>query len=124
MLDVQIEVRRGDVAEAVAEAAAEHGADLIVMSSHGYSGFTRWLLGSVAEKALRIAPCPVLVVRSPEPLRHMLIPLDGSPLSEVARSMRQNKLGCLPVVVDENRLVGIITEADFVKLSEQFLAQA
>jgi nucleotide-binding universal stress UspA family protein len=81
---VQIEVRRGDVAEAIAGAAAAHEAGLIVMSSHGYSGFTRWLLGSVAEKALRIAPCPVLVVRSPEPLRHMLVPLDGSPLSEGA----------------------------------------
>lgn len=38
--------------------------DLIVMTSHGRSGFRRWLLGSVAEKLVRDAPCPVMLVRS------------------------------------------------------------
>jgi nucleotide-binding universal stress UspA family protein len=38
--------------------------DLIVLTSHGRSGFKRWLLGSVAEKLVRDAPCPVMLVRS------------------------------------------------------------
>ncbi len=38
--------------------------DLIVMTSHGRSGFRRWLIGSVAEKLVRDAPCPVMLVRS------------------------------------------------------------
>jgi len=58
--------------------------DLIVMSSHGYSGVTRWMLGSVAEKVLRKAPCPVLVIRSSRPIWRVLVPLDGSPLAEAA----------------------------------------
>jgi CBS domain-containing membrane protein len=44
-----------------------------------------------------------------------------TPLSEVTRMMRRNQLGCLPVVEAENTLVGIITEADFVKLCERLL---
>jgi nucleotide-binding universal stress UspA family protein len=83
-LTVETIVPRGDVSAAIVEAAMEAEADLIVMSSHGYSGVSRWLLGSVAEKVLGIALCPVLVVRSDEPLRHMLVPLDGSALSEEA----------------------------------------
>jgi nucleotide-binding universal stress UspA family protein len=40
--------------------------DLIVMGTHGRTGLTHILLGSVAEKVVRLAPCPVLVVRSPQ----------------------------------------------------------
>jgi nucleotide-binding universal stress UspA family protein len=74
----------GDVPGAIVDCAAQEAASLIVMSSHGYSGLTRWLLGSVAEKVLHAAPCPVLVIRSAEPIRRVLVPLDGSPLSERA----------------------------------------
>lgn len=77
-------VGEGDVAGALVDKAAEEKADLIVMSSHGYSGLTRWVLGSVAEKVLRAAPCPVLVVRSPQAARNVLVTLDGSPLAEQA----------------------------------------
>jgi CBS domain-containing protein len=44
-----------------------------------------------------------------------------TPLADVARLMRREKLGCLPVVEGENTLLGIITEADFVALSLRFL---
>jgi nucleotide-binding universal stress UspA family protein len=47
------------------EAGREH-ADLIVMGSHGRTGLSHVLLGSVAERVLRHAPCPVLVARSPK----------------------------------------------------------
>lgn len=52
-----------------AEARTERPIDLIVMSSHGYTGVKRWFLGSVAEKTVRHAPVPVLLLREGEPLR-------------------------------------------------------
>lgn len=50
--------------EIVAAAAAER-ADMIVMGTHGRSGLNRLLLGSVADRVIRLAPCPVLAVREP-----------------------------------------------------------
>lgn len=49
-------------AEGILTVAAERGVDLIVVASHGRSGMTRWLLGSVAEKVARVADVPVLIV--------------------------------------------------------------
>ncbi len=74
----------GNAAESIVEAAADNKCDLIVMSSHGYSGMTRWVLGSVAEKVLHAAPCPVLVLRGKLDLTRLLVPLDGSMLAERA----------------------------------------
>jgi nucleotide-binding universal stress UspA family protein len=81
---LQVRLAEGDVAGALIDVAREEQVDLIVMSSHGYSGLTRWVLGSVAEKVLDAAPCPVLVIRSPQPIHRALITLDGSPLAEQA----------------------------------------
>jgi universal stress protein A len=50
----------------IVEFAKEHEIDLIVMSSHGRSGLTRLVMGSVAENVMRHAPCPVLIVKQPE----------------------------------------------------------
>lgn len=49
-------------ADGIVDLAKELNADLIVMASHGRSGLTRVLIGSVAERVLRHAPCPVLIV--------------------------------------------------------------
>ncbi len=49
--------------EEIARAAEEYGADLIVMGTHGRGGFQRMLLGSVADRVIRTAPCPVVTVR-------------------------------------------------------------
>ena len=46
--------------------AKEHNMDLIVMATHGHGALAHTLLGSVAEKVVRKAPCPVLTVRHPE----------------------------------------------------------
>lgn len=52
--------------ETVADAARRWNADLIVVGTHGRRGFGRMLLGSGAEQIIRLAPVPVLVVRSDE----------------------------------------------------------
>lgn len=52
----------GDAAVEIVRHAKECGADLIVVGTHGQTGFTRKLLGSVAERVTRTAPCPVLTV--------------------------------------------------------------
>ena len=52
----------GDAAEEIVRYATLRGVDLIVLGSHGRTGFSRTLLGSVAERVTRTAPCPVLTV--------------------------------------------------------------
>jgi len=52
--------------EAIVKTAKEIGADLIVMGTRGLSGFKHVMLGSVAERTVRLAPCPVLTVHAPE----------------------------------------------------------
>lgn len=52
----------GSPAETILDVASEEDVDLIVVASHGRSGMTRWLLGSVAEKTVRGSEVPVLVV--------------------------------------------------------------
>ncbi len=78
----QIRVEDGDAAGMIVDVAAAEKVDLIVMSTHGRSGVGRWLLGSVTEKVLRHAHCPVLAVRDRRPLQKILITLDGSELAE------------------------------------------
>ncbi|WP_437836022.1 universal stress protein [Sorangium sp. So ce1153] len=56
-------VRRGDARRAIVREAARWKADLIIMGTHGRSGISRALLGSVAESVMRSAPCDVLVAR-------------------------------------------------------------
>jgi nucleotide-binding universal stress UspA family protein len=61
---VTIEARVGDVAEHILEIAREQKVDLIVMGTHGRHGLAHLLLGSVAERVLRNAPCPVLTTHA------------------------------------------------------------
>lgn len=57
-------VEVGLPAEAIIDYARQHEVSLIVMSTHGRTGLARWVYGSVADKVLRGAPCPVLLVRA------------------------------------------------------------
>jgi nucleotide-binding universal stress UspA family protein len=50
----------------IADYAKQHAIDLIVMGTHGRGAIAHVLLGNVAERLVRIAPCPVLTVRDPE----------------------------------------------------------
>jgi nucleotide-binding universal stress UspA family protein len=55
----------GNVADAVAEFANKNQADIIVIATHGRSGVSRWVWGSVADRILRSSCVPVLMVRAP-----------------------------------------------------------
>lgn len=63
---VQTYLEEGPPAEVLARFAEKTGIDLIVMATHGRSGIGRWVFGSVAEKVLRAAKVPVLLVRTKE----------------------------------------------------------
>jgi nucleotide-binding universal stress UspA family protein len=56
-------MRAGSPAEEIVGLAAEERADLVVLGTHGRGGLNRALLGSVADRVVRLAPCPVLTVR-------------------------------------------------------------
>ncbi|MBI4640048.1 MAG: universal stress protein [Candidatus Tectomicrobia bacterium] len=66
-LKVDTSVRYGDTAEEILEHIHDRGIDLIAMSTHGRSGIKRWMLGSVAEKVLRAASVPLLLIRASQP---------------------------------------------------------
>lgn len=81
----------GEPAITIVDQAVAQAADLLVMGTHGRSGFDRLLLGSVTERVVRKAPCPVLTVppHAPGPpagvaLRTILCPIDFSPAARQA----------------------------------------
>jgi nucleotide-binding universal stress UspA family protein len=93
------DIASGPAAEAILARVADENVDLIAMSTHGRSGVTRWVLGSVAHKVLHATHCPTLLVRpaplSPgatkaPPISKILVPLDGS----------EHSLAVLPFVED------------------------
>ena len=61
--DVQLHIAFGDPGHEIVDLAAKLAAELIVLPSHGRTGLTRILLGSVAERVVRLAHCPVLVLK-------------------------------------------------------------
>lgn len=92
---VRCEITTGDTATRITEFATEVGADLIAMTTHGRTGMSRWALGSVADRIVRSALQPVLLIRAdaaePDPpgVLQILVPLDGSQLAEQALPIAQ-----------------------------------
>ena len=96
----------GPPASTILAAAHSSHADLMVLCSHGYTGMTRWVLGSVAEKVARHAPIPVFVLReggpvpagphpdATRPLR-ALVALDGSSHAKAAIEPAANLIAAL-----------------------------
>ncbi|NVB37766.1 universal stress protein [Pseudenhygromyxa sp. WMMC2535] len=64
--EAHVRVSSDPAAEIVSFAEREQ-IELVVISSHARRGFDRWLIGSTAERVVRLAPCPVLVLRGPRP---------------------------------------------------------
>ncbi len=75
----------------ILDAAKEESADLIAMGTHGRTGLSSVLLGSVADKVVRLATCPVLTVRNPgmKTLKRILYPTDFSPAAAAAWPLAQ-----------------------------------
>jgi nucleotide-binding universal stress UspA family protein len=78
-----------DAVQAIDDAAKAHGADLVVMGTHGHSGFKHAFLGSVAERTLRTVDCPVLAVKedpakAEESITRILLAVDFSVHSDRA----------------------------------------
>ncbi len=85
-LDVSVHFRLGEPAEEILGFTEVADIDLIAMSSHGRTGLTRLLMGSVAEKVVRRADVPVLVwhpgAKAAATIRRIAVALDGSEISE------------------------------------------
>jgi nucleotide-binding universal stress UspA family protein len=87
-IDVCSEIKYGDINEEILNHARKSETDLILMATHGRSGVSRWVLGSVALKVLRSADVPVWLVRAGAPVGgdwpkvNVIVALDGSKLAE------------------------------------------
>ncbi len=96
---------RGVAVDAIARLADEVKAQLIVMGTHGHSGFSQLFLGSVAARTLRVAPCPVWTCRisehvETEPVRRVLVPTDFSPHAAHALEIAISLCGDLGAALD------------------------
>lgn len=87
-VEVRYVPHAGDPVQVIVDQAVAGSADLIVMGTHGRSGFERFLIGSVTERVLRLAPCPVLAVPPHAPavaaeavFSRVLCPIDFSAAS-------------------------------------------
>ncbi len=110
-LGLDVHVAEGRPKTEILRAAREMHADLLVMGTHGRSGFDRLVLGSVTESVLRHAPCPILTVTeraAPEyppgrpPFAAILCPVDFSPASiramEYSLSLAEESYGRLTIL--------------------------
>jgi universal stress protein A len=119
-LKYELLTQMGDPAAIILMAESRAGADLVVMATHGRRGFSRVLLGSVAEHVLRQSTCPVLTVRYSPPQKDLVSawmtrnPVTAAPdekLSSVHGKMLQGRFHCIPIVKDRVP-VGILTDHD------------
>jgi len=92
---VRVEVRKGEVHNALLEAVREHHADLLIVGTHGRQGINRWIAGSVSETLLRSAECSVLVAR---PIRRALRSREDN---RAARATQESARLLDPVLLEE-----------------------
>jgi nucleotide-binding universal stress UspA family protein len=120
-LQVQTEVLTGNPAETILELATSP-VDLLVVSTHGRSGLSRWRIGSVADKLVRGAACDTLVVgpRAADtegwleagavpPFEKILVPVDGSELAEASMDAAQRFAAVYGSQVHVVRVINITT---------------
>ncbi|MFW2339930.1 MAG: universal stress protein [Acidimicrobiia bacterium] len=129
---VSTEIRTGHPADELIEAAEEQDSHLIVVGSHGLTGFRRFLLGSVSNQVLQSAKRSVLIVRKPEaecegetraqapsadhPPR-LLVGYDGSPHSEAAIDF------CTELDLSTNGAIHLVTVLPMVRVFRQDIRQ-
>jgi len=88
-------------ADAILDLTESTHAGLVVMGTHGRTGFNHWMLGSVTERILRESPVPLLTVREAptEPIRRILCPIDGTDISRHAFRLAAGLGACFGAVV-------------------------
>lgn len=110
----------GEPADMIVRTEKRHRANLVVMGTHGRGGFSRLVLGSVAEHVLRQSCCPVLVVRHGLRQKHLVSawmtrdPVTAAPdemLSSIRDKLMRGPFQCIPIVKD-GLLIGIVSEQD------------
>lgn len=120
-IDRSIEVHAGDVATTLLEMIARESIDLVVMSSHGYTGYKQWMMGSVAHKMVHDSPAPVLIQRenyafpcgTSSGTLKLCVALDGSELAEsVIRPTLYLAAACADVRQREVHLLRIVKAMD------------
>jgi CBS domain-containing protein len=114
------ETAAGEPAPMIVSAVKKLPADLVIMSTHGRRGFSRFFLGSIAEVVMREVTCPVMITKT-YPVNRLLVahwmtshPITITPrerLPQAVELMQQHRFRSLPVV-DDGQLVGIITDRD------------
>jgi predicted transcriptional regulator len=118
-------VQMGEPAGTIIRAEKKVNPDLVVMATHGRRGFSRFFFGSVAEVVLRESTCPVLTVRGVAAAKKTVgawmtrNPVTAGledKLSTVEAKMREGDFRAVPVVEDDT-VVGIITDRDLRRLS-------
>jgi nucleotide-binding universal stress UspA family protein len=124
-------IRVGDAAEQILKAVEETGARMLVIATHGRSGVGRWIYGSTAGRLLRSSHVPVVAVgpnvraRSTEKvaLKHLMVPLDGSPLSEAALPVAESVATSLGARVSLVRSVRWAVQAYPYSLPDAYVPQ-
>jgi nucleotide-binding universal stress UspA family protein len=124
-------VLSGQAAEQILRHAEAERFDLVIMSSHGQSGITRWSLGSTADRVVRKVGVPVIVVRSDGEglgstiFRRVLVPLDGSERSAAVLPLIKQVASRLPCevflveVIEPGTHVRTIGGMDYVAFKER-----
>ncbi len=98
---VETRVVEGLPADAIRKLADKVHAGVVVMGTHGRTGYNRWMLGSVAERVLRESTVPVLTMRDAgeRPIRHILCPVSDTRISRNALSVAVGLAACLDATV-------------------------
>ncbi|GHO84445.1 universal stress protein [Dictyobacter formicarum] len=116
-----IEIHTGDVATTLLEMIARGSIDLVVMSSHGYTGYKQWVLGSVAQKMVHDSPAPILIQRESYAFPcgtgsdniRLCVALDGSELAEtIIRPTLYLAAACADVGKREVHLLRVVKAID------------
>jgi nucleotide-binding universal stress UspA family protein len=135
-IQVATEVLRGNPADAILERLRTGAADLLVVSTHGRSGLSRWRIGSVADKLIRGAACETLVVGpragdtegwlemgAVPPFKKILVPVDGSELAEQAVASAQRFAKAFESEVHVVRVINVVSYGDGLMMESAYTPQ-
>jgi len=136
-LKATVAIGYGEAADGIVNFSEKNDIDLIVMCTHGRSGITRWITGSISSKVIQESYTPLLLIKTgamqteflAEELCEILVPLDGSKYSEAALPYATNianKLNCEIVLLRVNNATELSSYLDpeFIPGWELYLAQA